>query len=78
MNELIRHIKRRNFILLTFLIGSIIFLIYRIGYIKHKYGEVYEEKAVLPRLNTVQVIYPHRGFMGDRNFQFSNKYRCIM
>lgn len=68
MNELIRHIKRRNFILLTFLIGSIIFLIYRIGYIKHKYGEVYEEKAVLQRLNTEQVIYPNRGFIVDRNF----------
>lgn len=68
MNELIRQVRRRNFIILTILIGSILLLIYRIGYIKYTYGEEYEERAVLQRLNTEQVIYPNRGFIVDRNF----------
>lgn len=68
MYELNRYVKKRNFVLFMFFISSIIFLMYRIGYIKYKHGDSYEERAVLQRLNTEQVIYPNRGSIVDRNF----------
>ena len=60
--------RRRNFGILLFFVSSILFLMYRIGYIKYVDGAVYEEKAVLQRLNTEQIIYPNRGSIVDRNY----------
>lgn len=69
MNELvIQQVKRRYFLVLLFFLFSILFLMYRIGYIKYVDGAEYEEKAVLQRLNTEQIIYPNRGSIVDRNY----------
>lgn len=67
MNELVQQIKRRNFAVLLFFLFAILSLMYRIGHIKYVDGKVYEEKAVLQRLNTEQIIYPNRGTIVDRN-----------
>jgi len=69
MNELVvQQVKRRYFLVLLFFTFSILFLMYRIGYIKYVDGAEYEEKAVLQRLNTEQIIYPNRGSIVDRNY----------
>ncbi|HHW67326.1 penicillin-binding transpeptidase domain-containing protein [Defluviitalea raffinosedens] len=69
MNELIvQQVKRRYFLMLLFFLFSILFLMYRIGYIKYVDGAEYEEKAVLQRLNNEQIIYPNRGSIVDRNY----------